>query len=529
MPQNETDKPTIGKQANTQSALRLFWRGLADVVTERLPNMSWSAALMLALGAAVIVVLRYSYGQPDPIEVGGFLLLIAGAGVAIGEFTGFLFGIPRTIQSANADAAGARADQSMGVNTNLEQISDWLTKIIVGVGLVELTKIPPLLQRLAKYLSDASPRRAVPDAVILAVLGSFVVLGFFSGYLWTRLYLTEEFSRAERQARERPEYYEGIIHALLYQPKPKGFLEAIKKANDYLTKGGAETDRLWVYLACAYGQQYDFESRAAHPSSDVLSQARAKALDAASRALQVNPEAKTSLLAVWDPERATPSENDLVVFFRDVAFRELFGYLADEIELITDKGRKVKAKTGPATSLESDQGAAARYTKAKQKVEGVGGKALEGPRSGSNCHGFTFDKGGSEIAEDDVRTILDDNYAKVTRTEAHICDVVVYHVDTVPDHSGLVVEIGADGKPSKIISKWGPTGGVFLHPPEDYGTGTDKINDWDVYRRTKDPDGLKDLTDAYNKAVQDHGASSDEAHDKARALCQAKNALSRPV
>jgi len=34
-------------------------------------------------------------------------------------------------------------------NTNLEDVSDWLTKIIIGVTLTQLTKIPGYLQSIA--------------------------------------------------------------------------------------------------------------------------------------------------------------------------------------------------------------------------------------------------------------------------------------------------------------------------------------------------------------------------------------------
>jgi len=209
--------------------------------------------------------------------------------------------------------------------------------------------------------------------------------------------------------------------------------------------------------------------------------------------------------------------------------------MADDAEAITDehindgtkeKGRTVKRDTSvPRKPLDKDPDAMERNTRHEKKV----GKALVPPHSGFNCHGYTFDKGTSQISEADVyKKILPDNYKKVEHKKARICDVVVYGVgNEVPDHSGLVVEVDEDGTPSKIISKWGPTGGVFIHAPEDYGSGKNKVDDWDVYRRINEPDGLNDLREAYEAAVKDHGATSKEAHEKARALCQAKNALTR--
>ena len=208
---------------------------------------------------------------------------------------------------------------------------------------------------------------------------------------------------------------------------------------------------------------------------------------------------------------------------------------ADITEALTDehakngrkqKGRTVKRDTSvPDKPLDQDRDAMERNMRHEKKV----GKALAPPRSGCNCHGYTFDKGTSQISEADVfKKILPDNYKQVENKKVRICDVVVYGVgNEVPDHSGLVVEVAADGTPAKIVSKWGPTGGVFIHAPEDYGSGKNKVDDWDVYRRKQEPEGLEHLRDAYDNAVKNRGTSSADAHEKARALCQTKNALSR--
>lgn len=70
--------------------------------------------------------------------VGGFLI-------------GFLFGIPKVLQ-ANETVA-ARANPQYRVNKNLEQISDWLTKIIVGLGLVQLRSVPRNLYDAATWMA----------------------------------------------------------------------------------------------------------------------------------------------------------------------------------------------------------------------------------------------------------------------------------------------------------------------------------------------------------------------------------------
>ena len=164
------------------------------------------------------------------------LTLEAAAGFAFGALTGFLFGIPRSLQGRGAQgqpgqgdrstsdagskqvnkttvedttASGKEADLTNAAggyasNTNLEEISDWLTKIIVGVGLINLKNFPSYLKATATYFGSLSSCGqgcvAIPDSVSLATLLYFFVCGFFFAYLLTRLALPAAFSRADRAA-----------------------------------------------------------------------------------------------------------------------------------------------------------------------------------------------------------------------------------------------------------------------------------------------------------------------------------------
>ena len=76
------------------------------------------------------------------LTVVGSGLFLAGASTLVGSIIGFLFGVPVRERNPGVDATGA-GNRTIGYrpNTNLEQISDWLTKIIVGIGLVQFPKI----------------------------------------------------------------------------------------------------------------------------------------------------------------------------------------------------------------------------------------------------------------------------------------------------------------------------------------------------------------------------------------------------
>jgi hypothetical protein len=139
-------------------------------------------------------------------------LLWALACLASGAAVGFLFGIPKILQGARPTAGephGASADTrpyAQRVNTNLEEISDWITKIVVGLGLIQLRQIPPYLYSTAEIL--ARSMGSLPDgdplqehtAFALALIIYFAIDGFLFGYLSTRIFLARMFFKAEHWA-----------------------------------------------------------------------------------------------------------------------------------------------------------------------------------------------------------------------------------------------------------------------------------------------------------------------------------------
>jgi len=121
------------------------------------------------------------------------------AGIAIG----FLFGIPKILQGSQSTGEDKNdLDYKLHVNTNLTEISDWLTKIIVGLGLVKLTKLPPYLASMALSFSDGIPVKDKKAAMTVGygTIIFFSVLGFLFGYLITRLFLSKAFVIADKDS-----------------------------------------------------------------------------------------------------------------------------------------------------------------------------------------------------------------------------------------------------------------------------------------------------------------------------------------
>ncbi|HVG43448.1 MAG TPA: hypothetical protein VM890_01920 [Longimicrobium sp.] len=154
-------------------------------------------ALLLLVSAALATeaALSVTTGWGNWFNAFGSLLLVSAATLVLGGLFGFLFGIPRALQR-DVSTASTPSPATYSPNTNLEQISDWLTKILVGVGLTQLGKIPHAIQDLSVYVADVIPApRAAPVAG--AILIFYTTAGFLIAYLWTRLYLARELKRAD--------------------------------------------------------------------------------------------------------------------------------------------------------------------------------------------------------------------------------------------------------------------------------------------------------------------------------------------
>ena len=296
-----------------------------DLVTAAFKSQPlWTNPLYLTLGCGSVALIAFGVTRNNWIEATAVATLIGGGALSTGAILGFLFGIPRTVQEMSAENNKARPwDAVYRVNTNLEQISDWLTKIIVGVGLSQLIVIPKNFMSLAKYVASAFGEPTVPNSLVAVALAYFGIVGFLGTYLWTRLLLTLEFTRADRSARQSPEFYEGLVEALLYQPGPEGFQQAIESGQEFMSRYGQGNWRIWRSMACAYAQQYGYLQQQSPQDAAALGSARANALNAVKRVLYLNRGEKKGLRGLWEPGWATPEEDDLTVFFHDPDFREL--------------------------------------------------------------------------------------------------------------------------------------------------------------------------------------------------------------
>ncbi|MDR6846678.1 pYEATS domain-containing protein [Flavobacterium granuli] len=126
-------------------------------------------------------------------EMGGKILFI---GLTLGItafissfFLGTLFGMPKR---------NNKKEKNNSLNNSLLDISDWLTKIIVGLVLVNLKEIPDYIISFGEYIRIASKYDSqLLNIYTIGILFYFGFLGLFIGYNYMRLVLSNKYKFAD--------------------------------------------------------------------------------------------------------------------------------------------------------------------------------------------------------------------------------------------------------------------------------------------------------------------------------------------
>lgn len=154
-----------------------------------------TVALILLVAMVAVAVTLTVTTREGGAGVTAFVLFAAAA--AVGAAFGFLFGMPRA--RAAESAASANASTYYLTNSNLIKVSDWLTTIVIGLGLVNLGKVVPVLVTLAHALRGPLGNAEYSGAAGVSVLIVGVLAGFLLTYLWTSIRVRELLEESERQ------------------------------------------------------------------------------------------------------------------------------------------------------------------------------------------------------------------------------------------------------------------------------------------------------------------------------------------
>jgi hypothetical protein len=202
--------------------LREAWSILSE--RDDKPAQVALALCVIILGSLAAGVAAFAWGLAvrsgdwsDRIA-GGFVALLSCVGAfSVGGMLGLLFGSPtvgssRTQGSPKADveppSPSTAAPPGLGVrpNTSLERIADWLTTMIVGLGLVHLGSLRGHADAMSVWLTRAitanNGSNGTPGMMI--ALG-FAFAGFMLIYLWSLRFLPSELRNSYEALKARAE------------------------------------------------------------------------------------------------------------------------------------------------------------------------------------------------------------------------------------------------------------------------------------------------------------------------------------
>lgn len=316
--------------------------------------------LLCALLTLTFMILSQFPGRFGAVGLGGVILFAA---AAAGGGLGFLFSVPRVLSTGEAGPKEAhrkegeakeKAVRLLESNTNLERISEWLTTMIVGVGLSQITSVREHMASFTTFLTrhhqSETLAAAGPFILIVGLVGGFIFL-----YLYTRLYLSPLFlyvetliskigqeevptqedrirslasDLAEKTNADIFRYIANVdaisldqtmhvLSALLYEEN--GYTTVLDIGEDLKDTVAAEMPRFWYIMAAANGQRHH-QLQQVEGAEAERDEAYGAVLKASQRAVKLDPNYKRHLLELTYPDAR---DNDLQDFRDDANFRRI--------------------------------------------------------------------------------------------------------------------------------------------------------------------------------------------------------------
>ncbi len=153
--------------------------------------LTWS---LIALACLLLFSLSGSVWREVALSA---MILFASA--AVGTTAGFIFGVPKSIAVLSGDSVNVRVYRP---NSSLETISDWLTKIIVGVGLIEFRQLIDgigwLGVRIGLFFGDQTAKAGIGAAYGITLILGGTLISFLIAYMWTRTRLYQVLAQYEQ-------------------------------------------------------------------------------------------------------------------------------------------------------------------------------------------------------------------------------------------------------------------------------------------------------------------------------------------
>lgn len=294
MSSNETEKSSSDVKGRLQDTLAIA----VGVIPPR-----W-LLVCAALSLGILGEVLYAFAARPWLATFSASLLFSLAALVGGGLFGFLFGLPHAGASASSSSRNPPRGQGSGTgaadqgaldlgsqesevtpSTNLQQIADWLTKLIIGAGLTQLGRLPHASFVLFHAMSRAIGGSPSATAVAGGIAIYFVVLGFVVGWLATYFLVTPAVARVGKSAASLIEG-SGLLAASAARARSVGQEDRAKRL-DLASESQAERARsLLASYASIYSRPRGDPTRVQDLDQAIAKEAR-QALDAKPTAEEV--------------------------------------------------------------------------------------------------------------------------------------------------------------------------------------------------------------------------------------------------
>jgi hypothetical protein len=165
---------------------------------ERVVRIWFNGFFVLMLLVSVAAGIAAGRGFADGVAVALTAFLLYASSSALGGVIGMLFGMPRSRladalnEGQTSEAAGPSRPTHRSkylTNSNFIKVSDWLTTIIIGLGLVNIQNLAPAAGSLRDSLSDPLGGTANAGLIGLGIVVVSFLTGFILAFLWTMIKL----------------------------------------------------------------------------------------------------------------------------------------------------------------------------------------------------------------------------------------------------------------------------------------------------------------------------------------------------
>ncbi|WPZ10837.1 hypothetical protein [Roseivirga spongicola] len=135
------------------------------------------AGVVIIALTAIVIFSFTSDTTSQGLNIAATFIMLVFASSLVGCLLGFVFGFPSYKEN--------ESNSPLERNTSFKQISDWLTKIIVGISLVQFNEIIEFFQHLVLKISESLEINPHGVTIIYCLITLFLSLGFMTGYLVT--------------------------------------------------------------------------------------------------------------------------------------------------------------------------------------------------------------------------------------------------------------------------------------------------------------------------------------------------------